>query len=107
MRVSKFLPTGLIAIGLVGVSVGTGCAEPVKIRASWTVPVANWASLLLEKKDLAKHLGQSYVLEDVRFNGTPPMITALAAGEIEIGDLAYSSIAPTVQCRRSRISRAR
>ena len=97
MRVSKFLPTGLIAIGLVGVSVGTACAEPVKIRASWTVPVANWASLLLEKKDLAKHLGQSYVLEDVRFNGTPPMITALAAGEIEIGDLAYSSIALAIQ----------
>src|SRR5215467_9164824 len=97
MRVSKFLPTGLIAIGLVGVSVGTACAEPVKIRASWTVPVANWASLLLEKKDLAKHLGQSYVLEDVRFNGTPPMITALAAGEIEIGDLAYSSVALAVE----------
>src|SRR5215475_4989271 len=97
MRVAKFLSTGLIAIGLVGASVGTGCAEPVKIRASWTVPVANWASLLLEKKDLAKHLGQSYVLEDVRVNGTPPMITALAAGEIEIGDLAYSSIALAVE----------
>jgi sulfonate transport system substrate-binding protein len=69
----------------------------VKIRASWTVPVANWASLLLEKKDLAKHMGQSYVLEDVRFNGTPPMITALATGDIEIGDLAYSSFALAVE----------
>ena len=97
MRVAKLVLTGLIAVGLLGVSVGYCCAEPVKIRASWTVPVANWASLLLEKKDLAKHLGQSYVLEDVRFNGTPPMITALAAGEIEIGDLAYSSIALAVE----------
>ena len=97
MHVAKFVSTGLIAISLLGVSVGSGCAELVKIRASWTVPVANWASLLLEKKDLAKHLGQSYVLEDVRFNGTPPMITALAAGEIEIGDLAYSSIALAVE----------
>jgi sulfonate transport system substrate-binding protein len=69
----------------------------VKIRASWTVPVANWASLLLEKKDLAKHMGQSYMLEDVRFNGTPPMITALATGDIEIGDLAYSSFALAVE----------
>jgi hypothetical protein len=49
MRVAKFVSTGLIAIGLLGVSVGDGCAEPVKIRAAWTVPVANWASLLLQK----------------------------------------------------------
>jgi sulfonate transport system substrate-binding protein len=97
MRVLKFMWSGLIAVGVLAASIAQSSAEPLKIRASWTVPVANWPSLLLEKKDLAKHLGQSYVLEDVRFNGTPPMITALAAGEIEIGDLAYSSIALAVE----------
>ena len=30
-------------------------AEPVKIRMSWVAPVANWASIILEKKDLLKH----------------------------------------------------
>jgi NitT/TauT family transport system substrate-binding protein len=88
---------GLVAIGLIGVGADAVRAEPVKIRVSWTVPVANWPSLLLEKKDLAKHLGQSYVLEDVRFNGTPPMITALASGDIEIANLAYSSLALAVE----------
>jgi sulfonate transport system substrate-binding protein len=97
MRSFKFVWMGLIALGLVSANVTGSSAEPVKIRASWTVPVANWASLLLEKKDLAKHMGQSYVLEDVRFNGTPPMITALATGDIEIGDLAYSSFALAVE----------
>jgi sulfonate transport system substrate-binding protein len=97
MRSFKFVWMGLIALGLVSANVTGSNAEPVKIRASWTVPVANWASLLLEKKDLAKHMGQSYVLEDVRFNGTPPMITALATGDIEIGDLAYSSFALAVE----------
>jgi sulfonate transport system substrate-binding protein len=97
MRSFKFLFMGLFALGLCSANVTGSRAEPVKIRASWTVPVANWASLLLEKKDLAKHLGQSYVLEDVRFNGTPPMITALATGDIEIGDLAYSSFALAVE----------
>jgi sulfonate transport system substrate-binding protein len=72
-------------------------AEPVKIRTAYVVPVANWASLFLAKKELAKHLGDSYVFEDVRFNGTPPMITALATGELEIGDLAYSSLALAVE----------
>ena len=97
MRSFKLLWIGLIALGLWSANVSSSSAEPVKIRASWTVPVANWASLLLEKKDLAKHMGQSYVLEDVRFNGTPPMITALATGDIEIGDLAYSSFALAVE----------
>ena len=38
-------------------------AEPVKIRTAWVAPVSNWASIVLEKKDLAKHLGKSYTLE--------------------------------------------
>jgi sulfonate transport system substrate-binding protein len=97
VRALKFGWLLLVVLGLVAAGTLPGNAEPVKIRASWTVPVANWASLLLEKKDLAKHLGTSYVLEDVRFNGTPPMITALATGEIEIGDLAYSSLALAVE----------
>ena len=72
-------------------------AEPVKIRSAWVAPVSNWASIVLEKKDLAKHLGKSYTLEAVRFAGTPPMITALANGELEIANLAYSTFPLAVQ----------
>ena len=39
---------------------------------SWVAPLANWASILLEKKDLMKHLGKSYTLETIHFRGTPP-----------------------------------
>src|ERR1700675_4921708 len=67
-------------------------AEPLKIRSSWVAPVANWASIWLEKKDLAVHFGQSYVFESARYAGTPPMITAMANNELEIGDLAYSTL---------------
>ena len=56
------------------VALGTAQAEPVKIRAAWVAPVSNWPSIVLEKKDLAKHLGKSYTLETVRFAGTPAMI---------------------------------
>src|SRR5262249_27240071 len=97
MRMSKSFATSLVAAVLFGASAVPSGAEPVKIRASWVVPVANWASLWSEKKELAKHLGQSYVLEAERFQGTPPMITALATGDIEIGDLAYSSLALAVE----------
>jgi ABC-type nitrate/sulfonate/bicarbonate transport system substrate-binding protein len=72
-------------------------AEPVKIRIGWIVAVANWPSILMEKPGLARHAGKSYVLEPVRFQGTPTEITALANGELEIADLAFSSFALAVE----------
>jgi len=72
-------------------------AEPVKIRMSWIAPISNWGSLLLEKKELAQHLGKSYVLEPVRYVGTPQMITALANNELEVANLAYSTLPIAIQ----------
>src|SRR5215468_9953267 len=66
--------------------------QPVKIRVSWVAPVSNWASIWLEKKDLARHLGKSYMLEPTRYAGTPPMVTALASGELEVANFAYSTL---------------
>jgi len=92
MRFHKFALVGACALGLIGATT-PGKAEPVKIRMSWVAPVANWASMLMEKKDLLKHMGKSYTLETIRFRGTPPMITALANNELEISNLAYSTFA--------------
>jgi NitT/TauT family transport system substrate-binding protein len=72
-------------------------ADPVKIRLAWTVPVANWGAMLSEKKDLATHLGKSYVLQPVHYAGSSPQITALAAGELDIVDIAYSTLGLIVQ----------
>jgi len=86
----------LLSMGLSGISPARA-AEAVKIRLSYVVPIANWASMLVEKKDLAKNLGKSYQLEIIRFAGTPPMITALAAGELEIADLTYPTLPIAIQ----------
>jgi len=89
MRFLKLALAGVCALGLATAA----NAEPVKIRMSWVAPVANWASILLYKKDLMTHLGKSYTLETIHFRGTPPMITALANNELEISNLAYSTLA--------------
>jgi sulfonate transport system substrate-binding protein len=93
MRAMIFALASLCMIGFASAA----NAEPIKIRNSWVAPVTNWASILLEKKDLAKHLGQSYVMEPVRFGGTPPMITALANNELEISNLAYSTLGIAIE----------
>lgn len=72
-------------------------AEPVKIRFGWVAPVANWITMIPHKKELAKHWGKSYTVETLRFKGTPPMMTALANNEIEIADLAYSTVALAIE----------
>jgi sulfonate transport system substrate-binding protein len=72
-------------------------AAPLKIRVGWVVVPASTAPLVLEKKDILKHYGQSYTAEATRFAGTPPVITALAARELDIGPLAFSSFGLAIQ----------
>src|ERR1700739_3878987 len=66
-------------------------AAPVKIRVGWVVVPASLAPLVLEKKDILKHFGQSYVAEATRFEGTPPVITAMAAGGLHTRPLGVFS----------------
>src|SRR6266568_4919941 len=94
MSVTKWILAGLGVLALTGVA---AAQAPIKIRVAWVAPVSNWASILLEKKDLAKQMGKSYVMEPVRFAGTPLMITALANGELEVANLAYSTLALAIQ----------
>ena len=81
----------LLAVAVGGAGLGAQ-AEPLKIRGAWVAPLANLASVWVQKKDLAVHFGQSYVFEPVRYAGTPPMITAIANNELEIGNLAFSTL---------------
>jgi NitT/TauT family transport system substrate-binding protein len=61
------------------------------------VAPSDWAPLLLEKPDLMKGNGKSYVFEPMRFQGTPAVITAMANNELELGNLAFSSLALAIQ----------
>lgn len=92
MRVMKFVIAGVCAVVLAG----TASADPLKIRAGWVAP-GNWFSIWLQKKDLAKHFGKSYVLVPEHFRGTPPMVTALAANQVDIANLAYSTLGIAIQ----------
>jgi len=92
---------GAIAAG--ALRAGSGAlaqSAPLKIRVGWVVVPASTAPLVLEKKELLRHFGKSYVAEATRFEGTPPVITALAAGELDIGPLAFSSFGLAIQNAR-------
>src|SRR5580693_7125617 len=101
MRAMKLASASLCVTGLIsGLAVLTfasaAYAAPLQIRNAWVAP-GNWASIWLAKKELARHVGQSYEMDPVHFVGTPPMITGLANNEIEIANLAYSTLGIAVQ----------
>ena len=96
MRRPTFALSCATALALVVAGAAHG-AEPVKIRASWVVAPSDWTPLLLEKPDLMKHQGKSYAFDPIRFQGTPAVITALANNELELGNLAFSSLALAIQ----------
>lgn len=87
----KFAAFAAALLGIAALSSGAQ-ADPVKIRLSYIVPVSNWATILFAKPELAKHLDKSYSFEAVHFQSTPTLIQALAAGEIEIANLGFTSL---------------
>jgi NitT/TauT family transport system substrate-binding protein len=76
---------------------GTGRAEPVTIKVGWVLMTSTSVPLSLEKKELLHHYGQSYVIEPVNIRATSAMITALGTGDVNVGTLAYSSLAFAIQ----------
>jgi ABC-type nitrate/sulfonate/bicarbonate transport system substrate-binding protein len=96
MRLGR-LAAGLFAGAFIFTVGAPAQADPVKLRQGWVVAGADAPLLMFGKKGITKHEGQSYTLDAVHFNGTPPMITALGTGEIEIAALAYSTFALAVE----------
>jgi sulfonate transport system substrate-binding protein len=74
--------------------------EPVKLRLGWAVVPGQLTAILFAKKEILKHYGQSYTVETIRFRGSAPQITALAAGELNIAALAFSSFGLAIQNAR-------
>ena len=92
------LGAGIVAAVL---ALGLGCAAaaetPLTIRIGWVVTPGHMTPLVAalgkREPEMFKHLGQSYVIEPIRFNGTTPQIQAQAIGELEIASFSTSAFA--------------
>jgi NitT/TauT family transport system substrate-binding protein len=87
----------VIAAALAVAIAGSADAEAVKIRAGWVVAPASLVPVLFAKPGLARHQGTSYLFEPVYFGASPPQITALSVGELEIAALGFSSFPFAIQ----------
>jgi sulfonate transport system substrate-binding protein len=71
--------------------------EPLKLRVGWAVVPGQLTAIIFAKPEVLKHYGQSYTVELTHFRGSTPQITALAAGELDIAALAFSSFGLAIQ----------
>src|SRR5205085_2654861 len=91
---------GLVFVALVAgalLGIGGAGAEPWTIRVGWVVTPGHLAPLIeaLGKREPAvfKHLGQSYVMQTTRFQGTTPMVQAQAINELDIAAFSTAALA--------------
>jgi sulfonate transport system substrate-binding protein len=95
MAVRRLPAACLVAALLLGAS-GPAKAEPVTIHAGRLVVPNMIFPLMPMKPEVLHHYGKSYVLDLIHFTGTPPQITALAAGQIDLSPLSFSAFALAV-----------
>ena len=96
VRWSLFALAALIA-ALAIVPAAASRAEPAKIRIGWLLVPAEITPIMTPATGIARHVGQSYVLEPIRFQASSLMIPALANGDLDVAPFGYSSFALAVE----------
>ncbi len=67
-------------------------ADPLKIRVGWVSATADAPLMMFGKQGITKHEGVSYTLEAVHFQGSPPMITAMATNDVDFVGFGFSTV---------------
>lgn len=81
-----------VSLALLLMISSASAAEPVlELRVGWAVVPGQLTSIIYAKPELLPHYGKSYTVQLIHFRGSAPQITALAAGELDIAALAFSS----------------
>ncbi len=96
MKPKRLAVAAAMVLGTIGLMT-TARADPLPIRVGWVVTPGHLAPLIEElgKREPAvfKHLGQSYVMQAVHFQGTTPEIQAQAIGELEVASFSTAAVA--------------
>ncbi|MDE2228799.1 MAG: ABC transporter substrate-binding protein [Alphaproteobacteria bacterium] len=72
-------------------------ADPLVIRHGWVSMTNVLSPLVFEHRDILRHYGKSYVVVPMHFAGTSPEIQAIAADDVDVITLAFSTLAAGVQ----------
>ncbi len=105
MKRRHLVATGIAAALLPGPRSPRAQAMP-KIRFGWAITPAQLLPVIFANTEMLRHHGKTYTAEPFYFRGSTPQITAIAAGEIDIAALAFSSFGLAIQNARMNDLRA-
>ncbi|MGH6984366.1 MAG: ABC transporter substrate-binding protein [Stellaceae bacterium] len=91
-----FISAVVASVGLL-VGLAAAQADPLPLRVGWVACPPELTPVLLAPPGVAQHLGKSYTFEPVHFQGTPSMITAIAAGQLDIAPFTYPTFGTTIE----------
>src|SRR5215813_4538710 len=80
------------ATSLVGLS-SAFAQQPQTIRVGWTIPAEEAKYWMMRRPDKFPALGKDYKIEWVQFQGTAPMVQAMAAGALDCSTQGVLSMA--------------
>ncbi len=97
MRYRRFVMSALLVLAAaIGLRGSARADEPLHIRQGWGV-TTTFAPMIFTEPRILRHYGKSYVVDPIHFNGSSPELTALAAGEVDIVTIAFSTFPFAVQ----------
>jgi ABC-type nitrate/sulfonate/bicarbonate transport system substrate-binding protein len=67
--------------------------EPVKIRMGWGIPAEDIKYVMMQRPELAEHMGTWYEIEWHQFAGTPPGVQGLATDTLDCATVGGLSVA--------------
>jgi NitT/TauT family transport system substrate-binding protein len=68
-------------------------AEPFKLRVSYDTIPTHLAPIIFKMPDQLKYFGKDYTIDFIRFKGSSLVLQALAADQVDVGVLAFSTFA--------------
>ena len=68
-------------------------AEPFKLRVSYDTIPTHLAPIIFKMPDQTKYFGKDYTIDFIRFKGSSLVLQALAANQVDVGVLAFSTFA--------------
>jgi ABC-type nitrate/sulfonate/bicarbonate transport system substrate-binding protein len=89
----KTIKFGLAAALLAFASAGPAAAEPFKLRVSYDTIPTHLAPIMFKMPDQMKYFGKDYTIDFLRFKGSSLVLQALAADQVDVGVLAFSTFA--------------
>jgi sulfonate transport system substrate-binding protein len=90
----------IVAAALAAGTIGPAHSDPVRLRIGYDTIPLHIVPVIFRMPEFLQHKDTAYTVEFFRFRGSPLQVQALAANQIDIAALAFSTLATSIATAR-------